>query len=219
MRVSWDAYFLDIARSVATRSTCDRKHVGAVIVRNKVILSTGYNGSIRGLAHCDDAGHMMEDGHCVRTVHAEANAIVQAARMGGRVDEADLYTTASPCWPCFKLIVNSGIRRVVFGEFYRDERIFTVAAELGIELVEATSPATTTPSLEAKPVPFNEKQAYERCAAELEADASDHDKERPSRPSYRLPPSRPSESFSRVGPMSNPALVVTLADGGSNHRD
>ena len=81
---------------VATRSTCDRKHVGAVIVRDKMILTTGYNGSIRGLGHCDDEGHLMEDGHCVRTVHAEANAIVQAACNGVRVDGADIYVTASP---------------------------------------------------------------------------------------------------------------------------
>jgi len=77
-RASWDEYFMAIARVVATRSTCDRKHVGAVIVREKMILTTGYNGSIRGLEHCDDVGHLMEEGHCVRTVHAEANAIVQA---------------------------------------------------------------------------------------------------------------------------------------------
>ena len=80
IRASWDEYFMAIARVVATRSTCDRKHVGAVIVREKMILTTGYNGSIRGLGHCDDEGHLMEEGHCVRTVHAEANAIVQAAR-------------------------------------------------------------------------------------------------------------------------------------------
>ena len=71
-RASWDEYFMAIAREVATRSTCDRKHVGAVIVRDKLILATGYNGSVRGLAHCDDEGHLLEDGHCVRTIHAEA---------------------------------------------------------------------------------------------------------------------------------------------------
>ena len=76
-RVSWETYFMNIAREVATRSTCDRKHVGAVIVRDKTILSTGYNGSIKGLPHCDEAGHEMVEGHCVRTTHAEANAIVQ----------------------------------------------------------------------------------------------------------------------------------------------
>ncbi len=134
-RVSWDRYFMNIAREVATRSTCDRKHVGAVIVRDKTILSTGYNGSIRGLPHCDEAGHLMEDGHCVRTIHAEVNAIVQAARHGVRIEGAGIYVTASPCWSCFKLLANAGIERIVYGEFYRDERIFEVARTLGIDLL------------------------------------------------------------------------------------
>lgn len=133
-RASWDEYFMAIAAVVASRSTCARKHVGAVIVRDRMILATGYNGSIRGLAHCDDEGHMMEDGHCVRTVHAEANAIVQAARNGVRLDGADIYVTASPCFGCFKLIANAGLRRVVFGEFYRDERIYQLSEQLGIRL-------------------------------------------------------------------------------------
>jgi dCMP deaminase len=135
-RVSWDEYFMNIARQVATRATCDRKHVGAVIVRDRTILSTGYNGSIRGLAHCDEVGHMMDGGHCVRTVHAEANAICQAATNGVMLKGADIYTTASPCWSCFKLIANSGIRRICYGEFYREERIIETARELGIELVD-----------------------------------------------------------------------------------
>jgi len=136
-RKTWDEYFMDIARSVATRSTCDRKFVGAVIVWDKSILATGYNGSIRGQPHCDsDAGHLMEDGHCVRTVHAEANAIVQAARNGGRIDGASIYVTASPCWGCFKLIANGGITRIAFGELYRDPKIFEFCQALGIELVD-----------------------------------------------------------------------------------
>src|SRR6185295_9996674 len=135
VRDSWDEYFMNIARQVATRATCDRKHVGAVLVRDKTILSTGYNGSIRGLPHCDEAGHMMENGHCVATVHAEANAIIQAARNGVRIDGAIIYTTASPCWPCFKLIANSGCMKIVFGEFYRDQRIFEYAEKLGIALL------------------------------------------------------------------------------------
>src|SRR3954469_22024537 len=135
-RASWDEYFLAIAREVATRSTCDRKHVGAVIVREKMILTTGYNGSIRGLPHCDDEGHLMEDGHCVRTVHAEANAIVQAAGNGMRIDGATIYVTASPCWGCFRLIANAGLTKIVFGEFYRDQKIFDVSQKLRIELVD-----------------------------------------------------------------------------------
>ena len=134
-RASWDEYFMRIAEDVATRATCDRKHVGAVVVKDRMILATGYNGSIRGLPHCDDVGHLMEDGHCVRTTHAEANAIVQAARNGVGVDGAGIYVTASPCFGCFKLIANSGLSRIAFGEFYRDERIFEFSKELGIELV------------------------------------------------------------------------------------
>jgi dCMP deaminase len=119
--------------------------VGAVIVRDKTILSTGYNGSIRGLAHCTEDGHWMEDGHCVRTVHAEANAICQAARNGVRIEGADIYTTASPCWSCFRLIANSSIRRVFYGEFYRDQRSLEVAEELGMELVDLSHlPAEAT---------------------------------------------------------------------------
>jgi dCMP deaminase len=133
---------MNIAREVATRSTCDRKFVGAVIVRDRSILATGYNGSIRGLAHCDEEGHLMEEGHCVRTVHAEANAIVQAARNGVRIDGASIYVTASPCWGCFRLIANGGITRIVFGEFYRDNKIFEFSQKLGIELVDLTSPST-----------------------------------------------------------------------------
>ncbi len=145
-RGSWDEYFMRIAVEVASRATCDRKHVGAVIVRDKSILATGYNGSIRGLGHCNEQGHLMEDGHCVRTIHAEANAIIQAARNGVRIDGATVYVTASPCWGCFKMIANAGIQRIVFGEFYRDERIFRFATELGIELAPLTpSPAPPAP--------------------------------------------------------------------------
>ena len=135
-RADWDTYFMNIAKQVATRSTCDRKHVGSVIVRDKRILSTGYNGSIRGLEHCDEVGHMMVNGHCERTVHAEANAVVQAAANGVAVNGGEVYITASPCWNCFKLLANAGIRRVCFGEFYRDERIYEYANKAGIELVD-----------------------------------------------------------------------------------
>ncbi len=134
-RASWDEYFMSIAQVVASRSTCQRKYVGAVIVRNRTILSTGYNGSIRGLPHCTDVGHMMEGGHCVATIHAEVNAIIQAARNGVMIEGGSLYVTASPCWNCFKQAANAGIVRICYAEFYRDERIFSVAETLRIELV------------------------------------------------------------------------------------
>ena len=134
-RANWEQYFMNIAKEVATRSTCDRKHVGALIVRDKTILSTGYNGSIRGMPHCDDVGHMMEDGHCVATIHAETNAILQAAKNGVMINGGEVYITASPCWPCFKMLANAGIKKIFYGELYRDERIFDVAKRIGIELI------------------------------------------------------------------------------------
>ena len=134
-RVSWEQYFMNIAKEAATRSTCDRKHVGAVIARDKTILSTGYNGSIRGMPHCDEVGHLMEDGHCVATIHAETNAILQAAKNGVRLEGSEVFITASPCWSCFKMLANTGIKKIYYGEFYRDERIFDVAKKLSIELI------------------------------------------------------------------------------------
>lgn len=145
-RASWDEYFMNIAVVVASRSTCPRKYVGAVIVRNRTILSTGYNGSIRGMPHCSDVGHMMEDGHCVATIHAEANAIIQAARNGVVIDGATIYVTASPCWNCFKQIANAGVVRICYGEFYRDARIFDVAAQVGIDLVHLPVAAGAVPA-------------------------------------------------------------------------
>ena len=145
-RASWDEYFMNIATVVASRSTCPRKFVGSVIVREKTILSTGYNGSIRGMPHCTEVGHMMENDHCVATIHAESNAILQAAKNGVMIDGGTLYVTASPCWNCFKQIANSGLRRIVYGEFYRDDRIFQVAQSLGIELVHLQTEPVSQPN-------------------------------------------------------------------------
>jgi len=149
-RASWDEYFMSIAQVVATRSTCPRKYVGSVIVRNRIILSTGYNGSIRGMPHCSEDGHMMENDHCVATIHAEANAIIQAAKNGVMIDGGDCYVTASPCWNCFKQLANGGIRRIVFGEFYRDERIFSVAERLKIELLHLPPEVKPAPPPETR---------------------------------------------------------------------
>jgi len=133
-RDSWDIYFLKIAHQVATRATCDRKHVGCVIARDKAILATGYNGSIRGMAHCDDVGHMMRDGHCVRTIHAEANAFIQAARNGIGVQMSTLYCTAFPCWECFKLVTNSGVVEIVYDEPYRQGDSYTLTSQICFDL-------------------------------------------------------------------------------------
>ena len=146
-RVAWDVYFMRIAQVVSSRSTCPRKFVGAVIVRDRTILSTGYNGSIRGMPHCSEEGHMMENDHCVATIHAEANAIIQAAKNGVMIDGGAVYVTASPCWNCFKQLANAGIVRIVYGEFYRDDRIFEIAHQIGIELVHVPLPGVALPKL------------------------------------------------------------------------
>lgn len=140
-RPSWDEYFLEIAKVVGKRSTCDRAHVGAVIAKNKVILSTGYNGAPRGLAHCDDVGHEMVDGHCIRTAHAEANAIAQAAKNGTSVEGATIYLTISPCYDCLKVIVNAGIKEVIYSNFYMSryeasKAVLTLAKKAGVKLLE-----------------------------------------------------------------------------------
>lgn len=119
---NWDEYFMDIAEVVASKATCDRKSVGAVIVLNKTIVSTGYNGAPRGMPECGEVGHELKEmggrQSCVRTVHGEANALIQAARTGAKVEGGILYTTASPCYDCMKLIINAGISKVVCKEFY-----------------------------------------------------------------------------------------------------
>lgn len=116
-RPTWDQMFLEMCDVVAKRASCDRKHVGAVLVKDNRVIATGYNGSVPGLEHCDDIGHDMEEGHCVRTVHAEVNVISQAAKLGISTDSTTLYCNTLPCWHCFKTIVSAGIRKIV----YRDE--------------------------------------------------------------------------------------------------
>src|SRR3989344_4813736 len=140
-RPSWDEYFIKIAEHVGSRSTCDRAHVGAVITKNNVIMSTGYNGAPRGLPHCDDIGHEIVGGHCVRTVHAEANAIAQAARNGLSIDGACIYLTNSPCYDCFKMIINSGVSEVKYKNFYMSryeasKAVFTLAKTSGVKIIK-----------------------------------------------------------------------------------
>lgn len=139
-RPSWDAYFLEIARVVASRSTCSRvpDGVGALLVRDRQILSAGYCGSVRGAPHCTDVGCLIDEktGGCVRTVHAEVNALVQAAEHGVGVRGAVLYSTMSPCWDCFKALANAGVSRMVYSVEYRVvDRQRDAAGALGIEFV------------------------------------------------------------------------------------
>ena len=127
LRPSWDEYFLEISRQVATRATCDRGRAGCVIVRDRQILTTGYVGSPKRLPHCDDVGHLFKKtihekgeitNHCVRTVHAEQNAISQAAKLGIPLEGATIYVKMEPCFVCAKMIINCGIKRVVSEKHY-----------------------------------------------------------------------------------------------------
>ena len=122
---------------MAERSTCDRAHVGAVLVRDKRILTTGFNGSPAGLPHCDDVGHLLVDGHCVRTIHAETNAIIQAALHGVSTKGATCYVTHFPCINCTKILINAGITRIVYLNDYRvDENAMNFIQETGVQLLK-----------------------------------------------------------------------------------
>ncbi|MBM3190687.1 MAG: cytidine deaminase [Chloroflexi bacterium] len=142
MRPSWDQYFMEIARQVATRSTCLRRQVGAVIVRDKRILATGYNGAPRGLDHCDVVGCLREQmgipsgqrQEICRGLHAEQNAIIQAALHGVSVEEGTIYVTHQPCITCAKMIINAGIRRVVCAAVYPDELARGMLDEAKVQL-------------------------------------------------------------------------------------
>ena len=127
MRPSWDQYFLKLAMLASERSTCPRMHCGCVIVKRKYVLSTGYNGSLPGMEHCDDAGCIIENDHCIRTNHAEINALAQAARHGVALEGATIYITNMPCTTCAKALITAGIERVVvFSDFHatQAERFF-----------------------------------------------------------------------------------------------
>lgn len=148
MRPTWDEYFSEITKQVATRSTCLRRHVGAVIVQNKRILSTGYNGPPSGLPHCDETGCLRQQlgipsgqrQEICRGLHAEQNAIIQAALHGVSIAGSDIYITHQPCITCAKMIINSGIKRVICLGSYPDEmaRALLQEANIQLELEEST---------------------------------------------------------------------------------
>ena len=135
-RPSWDEYFLRIAQVVSSRSTCPRRSVGAVLVRGRQILSTGYNGAPRGLSHCTEAGCLMQDGHCVRASHAEMNAIAQAAMHGVAVEGATLYCTDRPCLICTKILINAGIEKIVYWRQYHDKVAEEMLCQTGIQVIQ-----------------------------------------------------------------------------------
>jgi dCMP deaminase len=136
MRPGWDEYFMEIARTVATRATCPRLSVGAVLVREHRILTTGYNGAPKGVAHCTEAGCMLLNDHCVRATHAEANAIVQGALHGIELQGGTAYCTHQPCVHCSKLLISAGILKIVYDVAYPDPIASELLAEAGVALVQ-----------------------------------------------------------------------------------
>lgn len=144
-RPDWDTYFLGIVHEVAKRSTCDRGRAACVVVKDKRILATGYAGSPVGQPHCDDVGHMMRDvideqgnlsKHCVRTVHAEQNAILQAAKFGISLDGATVYCSMEPCFACTKMLINAGVKRIVCSKRYHAAEVCRqLLKDAGIELI------------------------------------------------------------------------------------
>lgn len=134
-RPSWDEYFMALARIIATRANCDRLHTGAVLVKDKRIIATGYNGAPPGLPTCDEIGHLLEEGHCVRTIHAEHNVIIQTARLQGSSTEGStLYSVYSPCIHCAKYIIAAGVKRVVFSKVYRNSEVVEYLKSAGLDI-------------------------------------------------------------------------------------
>lgn len=141
-RPDWESYFMELAQIAAKRSTCLRRQVGAVMVRDRRVLSTGYNGAPRGLAHCEDVGCLRQlrgiasgkEVELCRGVHAEQNAIVQAALGGISLEGAELYVTLFPCVICAKMLINAGVKRICYQEGYPDELSAQLLAEAEIEL-------------------------------------------------------------------------------------
>ncbi len=119
-RISWDQYFMTQSHLLSLRSTCTRLAVGATIVRDKRIIAGGYNGSIKGGVHCIDDGCYVIDNHCVRTIHAEMNALLQCAKFGAKTEEAEIYVTHFPCLQCCKAIIQSGITAVYYAQDYKN---------------------------------------------------------------------------------------------------
>lgn len=147
-RPSWDEYFIEVMEAVSKRATCDRGRAAAVIVKGRQILTTGYVGSAVGAPHCDEVGHEMSkfiddagniSEHCVRTVHAEQNAICQAAKYGIQIDGATIYTRMEPCSTCAKMIVNAGIKEVVSKRRYhaaKESRKIFKKAKVKLKILE-----------------------------------------------------------------------------------
>lgn len=140
-RIPWDHYFISQSLVLATRSTCTRAMVGAVIVRDKRIIAGGYNGSVSGETHCSDEGCYLQDGHCVRTVHAEMNALLQCAKFGAPTDGAEIYVTHFPCLSCTKSLIQAGVKRINYLNDYRnDSYAIHLLEQSGVAIHQITLP-------------------------------------------------------------------------------
>ena len=142
-RPSWDEYFLKLAMLASERATCPRMHCGTVLVKDRFVLATGYNGSLPDMPHCDDEGCLIVGGHCVRTNHAEINAICQAARHGVHLEGATAYITNMPCTACSKALISAGIKRVAIFSEYHDTLAESFFDEAGVELSRLPMPETS----------------------------------------------------------------------------
>lgn len=133
VRPTWDEFFINIAKEVAKRSTCDRANVGCVAVdKDNQVVATGYNGSISGMPHCDDVGHLVVNNHCLRSEHSERNLLASAARRGASIKGGTLYTSHFPCWFCFRLLCQAGISTIKFDQVKKNDILPEV-----IPLIEA----------------------------------------------------------------------------------
>lgn len=166
MRPSWDEYFMNMVEIVKTRSTCLRRQVGAIIVKDKRMLASGYNGAPSGVRHCDEVGCLREQMHIpsgqrqelCRAIHAEQNAIAQAAMMGISVKDATIYITTQPCAICAKMIINAGITRIVYKGDYPDQLAMDLLREAGIEVARFEDGNLVKVRLE--PLPDDEDEGH-----------------------------------------------------------
>lgn len=140
MRKDWNTYFMDIAHLISERATCTRLKVGAVIVKDKRIIATGFNGSVTSTEHCIEVGCNIVENHCIRTLHAEHNAVLQCAKFGVPTVGAEIYVTHFPCFQCAKIIAQTGITKVYYASGYNnDTRTFKLFNQLGIKVIKLES--------------------------------------------------------------------------------
>lgn len=160
-RISWNQYFMAQSYLLKSRSTCERLAVGAIVVRDKRMIAGGYNGSVSGGVHCIDEGCYVIDGHCVRTIHAEMNALLQCAKFGVATDGAEIYVTHFPCVHCTKAIIQAGIKAVYYSEDYKND-------PYAVELLQQSGVRTKKVPIETDPVHYEQQQLMEELLSRLE---------------------------------------------------